>query len=222
MRASTRLEGMLKERIRIARSLHDSLLQGVQALIMRCQAVLAGLPKESDSRRLLDKTIVYAGALLDEIRDEVMELRKQPRGDQILGQLRHAIVTSLPDTENRVRYAMTGETRRVRNEVASEIIYVLREAVFNSLRHAQATRIDVLLHFGQRAVECEVRDDGLGIVADKAAHGLEGHWGITGMRERIAGIGGKFDIAAGANGGTVVRFQVAAAVAYLGPSETVS
>jgi signal transduction histidine kinase/ligand-binding sensor domain-containing protein len=219
MRATTRLEGMLNERVRIARSLHDSLLQGVQAVVMRCQGVLARLPKESDGHRLLSGTIVYTGQLLEEIRDEVLALRREPRGDQILGQLRHAIVTSLPGAENRIKFSMSGEPKSVRDEVASEIIYVLREAVLNSVRHANATSIDVILHFGLRVIECEVIDDGLGIVADKAANGVEGHWGITGMRERVASIGGEISISAGKNGGTAVRFRVPATAAYLAAHE---
>lgn len=151
---SIRLDGMLNERIRIARSLHDNLLQGMQALIMRCQAVMARLPADAESHRLLDGTLDYAEKLLDETRDEVMALRREPRGDQILGQLRHALVTSLPDTEDRLQFSMSGEPQTVRSEVAGEIIYVLREAVLNSARHANATVIAVNLHFGYRAVEC--------------------------------------------------------------------
>jgi signal transduction histidine kinase/ligand-binding sensor domain-containing protein len=217
LRASIRLDGMLNERIRIARSLHDNLLQGMQALIMRCQSVLTRLPADAESRRLLDGTLDYAEKLLDETRDEVMALRREPRGDQILGQLHHALVTSLPDTEDRLQFSMSGEPQTVRSEVASEIIYVLREAVLNSARHANATVIAVSLNFGYRFVECEVRDNGVGIDAAIAEAGKDGHWGVLGMRERVASIGGEISIGRGQEGGVVVRLRIPAVVAYQKP-----
>ena len=214
LRASIRLDGMVNERIRIARSLHDNLLQGIQALILRCQAAMAGIPAGSASHRLLDGALDYAEQLLDVTGEEIMALRREPRGDQILGQLRHILVTSLPDTENRLHFAMSGEPKAVRSAVASEMIYVLREAVLNSARHADATTIAVSVNFGLRAVEGEVRDNGIGIDAATAEAGRDGHWGIAGMRERIASIGGEINIAASPQGGTVVRIRIPAVVAY--------
>ncbi|NYE63411.1 signal transduction histidine kinase/ligand-binding sensor domain-containing protein [Duganella sp. 1224] len=214
LRASIRMEGTVNERIRIARSLHDNLLQGVQALIMRCQAVLAGLPPHSDSHRLLDGTLDYAEQLLDETRDEVMALRREQHGQQLLAQLRQTLLASLPDSGSQLRFATAGAARTVRAGVAGEILYVLREAVLNSARHARATTITVSLHFGQDALLCEVGDDGQGIDAATATAGQAGHWGIVGMRERVAAIGGELAIGNGASGGTVVRLRVPAALAY--------
>jgi signal transduction histidine kinase/ligand-binding sensor domain-containing protein len=214
LRAAIHMDGMLNERIRIARSLHDNLLQGLQALIMRCQAAMMRLPEHSDSHRMLNSTLDYAEQLLDETRDEVMALRREQHGQQMLAQLRQTLIASLPDTEDRLQFAMSGAARAVRSEVAAELSYVLREAVLNSARHAQATHITVSLHFGQDTLQCEVADDGVGIDAATAASGHAGHWGIVGMRERVAALGGEISIGGG-NGGTVIQVRVPAALAYL-------
>lgn len=217
LRAAIHMDGMLNERIRIARSLHDNLLQGLQALIMRCQAVMVRLPPDHDSHRMLNSTLDYAEQLLDETRDEVMALRREQYGQQMLTQLRQTLVASLPDTEDRLQFVISGAARAVPSEVAAELTYVLREAVLNSARHAQATRITVSLDFGQDALQGAVADDGVGIDAASAASGHPGHWGIVGMRERVAALGGEISIAGGASGGTVIQVRVPAARAYLTP-----
>jgi len=124
----------------------------------------------------------------------------------------------VPEAEHLLDFAVTGPERELRNDTAVEILYVLREAVLNSARHANPTRIAVRLRFDPEALHGEVADNGIGIAPDIARAGRPGHWGLVGMRERIGRVGGTLAIGAGSGGGTVVSFSVAAVTAYATPA----
>jgi len=213
-RTAARLDATLQERNRIARALHDNLLQAVQALILRFYAVQTKLPQEPELQAMLDKVLGYAEKLVEHARDEVLALRQAPPCEELIAELRGALAKAVPDAEHLLEFVVTGPERTLRNDTAVEILYVLREAVLNSARHARATRIAVRLRFEADALHGEVADNGIGIPADIARTGRPGHWGLVGMRERIGRVGGTLTIAAGSGGGTVVSFSVSAAAAY--------
>nr|WP_229257744.1 sensor histidine kinase [Duganella margarita] len=211
-RAGARLEATLQERGRIARSLHDNLLQAAQTLILRFHTLNERMPQEPDLQSKLDKVLDYAEQLVASTRDEVVALRRMPSCEELFAELKAAVVATAAGAELATSFVTTGEVRPLQDDAAGEIAYVLREAVCNSARHAQPSRIAVALHFGALALEGAVVDDGvgLGIGQQPAA----GHWGIIGMRERIARLGGAIDIGPGAQGGVSVCFSIPAARAY--------
>lgn len=214
-RAQVRIEATLQERGRIARSLHDNLLQAVQALILRFHMLQTRMPQEPELQARLDKVLDYAQELVDSTRDEVVALRREPPCEELFAELHKSLANVTPGAEALLSCRAEGEPRLLQDDVAGEVLYVLREAVWNCARHAQASRIAVTLSFGEQALEGAVIDNGVGIDID-AAVAKQGHWGIAGMRERVQRLGGEIGIGAALSGpgGTTVRFSIPAARAY--------
>lgn len=208
-----RAAARIAERERIARSLHDDLLQAVHGLMLQCQAAqqLAG---EAPAARALDKALADADKLVASTRDEVMALRDEALVDELLAGVRATVETLEPGAAGKLRIDTAGHAVPLRGEAAAEIAHVLREAALNGYRHGQAGSIVLSLRFGASTLEGAVQDDGRGIDPCMAREGRTGHWGIVGMRERIARLGGTLDIGPAPRGGTLVRFRIPAHAAY--------
>ncbi len=213
-RATERATARMEERERIARSLHDTLLQAVQGMVLRFQAEVWRMPPESPSAAALDAALSDADRLIASTRDEVMALRRVPQAAELLDELRAAVATLAPGSDHLLHFALQGEPRRLRGETAGEIFCALREAAVNSVRHARAGRIAVELRFLPRVLEASVTDDGIGIEREVAQSGRSGHFGIVGMRERIGHLGGRIAVTPAPGGGTVVRIRIPARAAY--------
>ncbi|WP_374580498.1 triple tyrosine motif-containing protein [Pseudoduganella sp.] len=212
--AALRLEATLQERSRIARSLHDNLLQAVQALLLRFHLVEQKLVAQPELRHMVGSALDYAETLVASTRDEVMELRRAPGADALFESLRQAAEQALPGAGQRLSFTVSGRPRHLALEAGAELGCVLREAVWNSVRHAGARQIAVRLEYGAEALLAQACDDGVGLDPAIAEHGRDGHWGLAGMRERIGRLGGRIAIAAGAQGGTEVRLAIPAQQAY--------
>ena len=186
-----------------------------QALILRFHSLQSRMPQQPDLQARLEKVLVYAEELVESTRDEVVGLRGDPLRDELCVALRKSVAATVPAAEGLLAFTTHGEQRPLKQDIACEVFYVLREALWNSARHAQARRIAVELRFGDAAFEATVRDDGVGIrQADASANADGGHWGIVGMRERMQCLGGSIEIGAGEGGGTQVRLTLPAALAY--------
>ena len=112
--------------------------------------------------------------------------------------------------------AVEGQTRDLRPIVRDEIYRIAAEALRNTFRHAQATRVEVEIHYDKHEFRLRVRDDGRGIdSAVLASHGVEGHFGLRGMPERAALIGGKLAVWSEVGGGTELELRVPASAVYL-------
>lgn len=208
--AAARIEATLQERGRIARSLHDNLLQAVQALLLRFQTLQSRLPQEPELQARLERVLVYAEELVTSTRDEVVGLRNDRLPDDLFVALREAVAASAPAAEGLLAFSAVGERKQLADDTARELFYVLREAVWNSARHAQPSRIAVELRFGEDALTASVIDDGIGIRTTAA---IPGHWGIVGMRERMQRLGGKIEITSPGQG-TAVQLTIPASLAY--------
>ena len=211
MRLRRRLEERAAERERIARALHDTLMQSVQALLMLFEHARGRLPDDCPDLPLIDRTLDQARAALREGRDELTALRgaAAPAQDLVgaLVPLGHILGEQFG-----VRFAVQvdGQARPLCRDVAQEACFIAREALQNAFRHAHAARVTLEVAFGDETFELRVRDDGRGI-----AHAPRpGHWGLAGMRERAAAIGGHLDIGPAPGGGTLVALAVAAHQAY--------
>ncbi|TFW27624.1 sensor histidine kinase [Duganella callida] len=214
-RAAARLAATRQERGRIARSLHDNLLQSAQALILQFRALQNRMPPEPALQAKMEQVLGFAKEMVESTRDEVVALRRDPSGHDLLVKLREALAAAMPGAEQMLVCAMVGVPRLLHEEVRNEVFAVLREAVWNSARHAGAHRISVRLRFGDQALEGEVLDDGCGICSEVGRSGAPGRWGIVGMRERIQRLGGGIDIVPGEGGhGVSVQFSIPAARAY--------
>jgi signal transduction histidine kinase len=213
----SRLEERIAERERIARELHDTLLQGVQGLILRFQAIMEGLPAGQPAKAQLNAALERADEVLISGRDRVRHLRTL--GDDDISQaLASAVKLAAPPSEIEVRINHEGRQRELHQVVAEEAIAIGREAILNALQHSHATRIDATIAYDRWGITLGVSDNGDGIDARILADGgREGHFGLIGMRERARKIRGKLTLAGRPGGGTVVALNVPARAAFAEP-----
>lgn len=211
----TRTRIRAEERERIARDLHDTLLQSIQGLLLTLQAI-SRQPMEEDTRRALVRAVAIARRAVADSRDKVSTLRA---GDEsatcpmvvLLEELAKEELATGRGTE----VILEGRARELAWDVTEEIVAVLREALANARRHAGANRITLLISFEKRYLVARVRDDGVGIGAHVLHRGLrEGHFGLVGMRERARRIRGKLQIQSAPGQGTTVTLKVRASLAY--------
>lgn len=203
------------ERDRIARELHDTLLQSVQGLILRFQLLVDRLPADHPSRQELHTTLDLADEVLAESRQRVLDLRaKQPRSD-----LRSVIAAvaqrQLPASRFETKIHVEGTVVAVEPTVFNGLIDVASESLFNILRHAQARKVRVDIRYNAAFLEMEIADDGVGLDMDRVSTAItRGHFGLVGMKERVAHIGGKLRIESAPTEGVTLTARVPSSIAY--------
>jgi signal transduction histidine kinase len=209
-----RLEARLSERERIARELHDTLLQGIQGLIWRFQAATDRIPQGEPARKLMEQSLDRADRLLGESRDRVKDLRPTASESPDLSDALAAEGASLRSGLS-LAVSVQGLARDLHPIAREEILLIGREALGNAFLHANAQTIEVELTYGDAALQLRVRDDGRGIDAGVLdAGGRPGHFGLVGMRERANKLGANLDIWSKPGAGTEVDLRVPARVAY--------
>ena len=216
------LEARVGERTRIARDLHDTLLQSFQGLVFRFQAVRYQLPDQPEQASdALDSALISADQAIAEGRGAIQELRSGPFMEGDLEKMLLATGCELASSQNGrnsappLRVIIEGNRRAKRPMIREEVYRIARELLRNAYRHAQARSIEVELRYEDHAFLLIVRDDGKGIDPKILnARGRAGHWGLPGMYERAEGIGARLDIWSQAGAGTEVRVTVPAAIAY--------
>lgn len=203
------------ERERIARELHDTLLQGVQGLVLRVQSATNALPAGDDVRSSLEQTLDRADVVLRESRDRVRDLRV-PSGSAALPQLlvecarRH-----IPDDSPHFQLIVEGAPRDLLPAVQEETLRIAEEAIQNAVRHAKASVIEAVITYKRSGVSLLVRDNGVGLSAASLAGGQrDGHYGLIGMKERAASVGGSFTVSSREKTGVDVFLSIPAKKAY--------
>ena len=216
------LEARVGERTRIARDLHDTLLQSFQGLVFRFQAARYHLPDRlEDASDTLDSALVSADQALAEGRSAIQELRSAPFKESNIEQMLLAMGRELASSQNRgdsapsMRVIVEGKRRAERPMIREEIYRIARELLRNAYRHAHAQSIEAELRYDDDAFLLIVRDDGKGIdpkvLKDR---GRAGHWGLPGVYERAEGIGARLDFWSETGAGSEVRLTVPGAIAY--------
>jgi signal transduction histidine kinase len=213
-----RLEERVNERARIARELHDTLLQSFQGLLMKFSAVkylVRDRPPEAEE--LLDRMVEQIRQAITEGRDAVQGLRSSTA---IANDLARAIATFGEGLASDVgspefRVSVEGKTKDLAPLIRDEVYRIASEALRNAFRHASARRIEVEIHYDHREVRLRVRDDGNGIDPDVLSAGARaGHHGMPGMRERAKLVGGTLTVWSERDSGTEIELTVPAALAY--------
>lgn len=215
-----RLEERVGERLRIARDLHDTLLQSFNALLLRLQAVSNVLPAQPDeAKRRIDGTIEQAANAITEGRDALHELRSSGATaidlDQAITNFAKELLVgsdSVPEVHVQVEGAPTPLNPIVRDEVYR----IATEAVRNAIRHGNARRIEVEIRYDERHLRLRTRDNGTGIdpaILDRDH--IAGHWGLRGMRERARLVGGTLEVWSKVDIGTEIELSIPAASAYV-------
>ena len=211
-----RMEERARERVRIARDLHDTLLQGIQGLVLRFHFAAEQLPPQEPVRQMLRTALDRADEVISEGREKVRELRAESTSERDLKEdLTSAAFALQNETDAQISVAVTGEARPLRAAVRDELYWIGREALTNAIRHARATHITVDLVYGAKSFSLHCRDNGCGIMPDILRDGTtDGHWGMIGMRERALRIGGKLEVASTRGAGTELEVRVPGPAAY--------
>jgi signal transduction histidine kinase/ligand-binding sensor domain-containing protein len=220
-RVNARLEERVNERTRIARELHDTLLQSFQGLMLRFQVAYDELPaRPAEARKTLENALDEAARAITEGRDAVQGLRSSTVETNDLALAIGSLGKELASDDtnsNRVQsfVEVEGAPRAIHPIPRDEIYRIAGEALRNAFRHAQARRIDVAIVYGNRQFLLRVRDDGKGIDPEVLREqGRAGHWGLAGMRERAELIGGYLEIRSQQASGTEVGLRIPASIAY--------
>lgn len=212
----TRTTERYAERERIARELHDTLLQSVQGLILSVQAAAARVPPHEPARAMIETALDKADEVLVEGRDRLLDLRTTAEQSRDL--LRAFVLVGEElgkDTTTSFRIIEEGVSRPLDSMVREEIYRIGREAIINSYRHANAHSIEVEINHDGDQFRARFRDNGCGISEAVVSHGgTPGHWGLKGMRERAAQIGGTLEVWGRPGSGTEIELKVPAAIAY--------
>jgi signal transduction histidine kinase/ligand-binding sensor domain-containing protein len=220
-----RLEERVSERTRIARDLHDTLLQSFQGLMLHLQTgidLLPGCPEKA--RKTLEIASDRADQAIAEGRDAVQGLRASTvetndlaSAVRILGEELRAQGTN----QNSALFEMEveGTPRNLHPILRDEVYRITGEALRNAFRHALAQRIEVEILYGERGLRLRVRDDGKGIDPKLlSGDGHAGHYGLHGMRERAKLVGGKLAVWSKLDSGTEVELSIPASTAYAKPA----
>jgi signal transduction histidine kinase len=220
-RLEERMEVRLNERTRIARELHDSLLQGFQGLMFRLQAVRQLLPERpGDAVKFLDSAMQVGDQAIGGGRDAVQNLRSSSFDNRDLATSLSALGTELgagidPPSKPQYRAVVEGRPRELTAVVRDEAYRIAREAVNNAYQHAKAGHIETEVTFGDADLTIRVRDDGIGVDAQILARGQRsGHYGLPGMRERSERLGGQLYVWSEKNAGTEIELRIPADIAY--------
>jgi signal transduction histidine kinase/ligand-binding sensor domain-containing protein len=210
-----RLSERQAERIRIARELHDTLIQGFQGLLVRFQVVSNAIPKDEKARALMEQALDRADEILIEGRDRVRDLRSnEDTSAPIIEQLRRFAYELETGGSAPIEVKCSGVLRPLNLDAQREMFAIAREALANAARHAGASAIECEIAYSPPRVVLTCRDNGMGIDPMLLRKGgKEGHWGLQGMMERAKHLGASLAIQSGPTG-TVIRLTVKARVAY--------
>jgi signal transduction histidine kinase len=214
-----RFEERLAERTRIARELHDTLLQSFQGLMLHFQTVHDLLPP-GNAKEALEKALDRADQAIVEGRGAIQDLRSSTTLTNELAQAITALGEELGVAHNGERgstafhVSIEGRPRELHPILRDDIYRIAREALRNAFHHAQARKIEVEITYGDRLLRLRVRDDGKGVDQKLLDAGRDGHWGLPGMRERAQQIGAQLDIWSEVGAGTEVELRVPGPIAY--------
>ncbi len=217
-----RLGERLLERERIARDLHDTLLQSVQGSLFEVQAARNLFPRHpDDAMQTLDEAIRSAEAAIAEGRDAILDLRSASAAGSDLAHLLAAAGQELSGVaasnggSPAFRVTVEGPPRDLKTALQDEVYRIGREILRNAFHHARAKKIEVEIRYGAQELRVRFRDDGIGIDPKVLNEGARiGHWGLPGVRERAKLAGAQLDFWSEAGAGTEVQVTVPASVAY--------
>ncbi len=218
---NVRLEERVAERTRIARDLHDTLLQSFQGVLLKFQAVTyTVIDRPADAHQTLSTVIAQASKAITEGRDALQGLRPSTlagndlaRAVTMLGEELAAHPTDHQSPAFRVQ--VKGTPCELAPILRDEVYRIASEALRNAFRHSHAARIEVEIQYDPGQLRLRVRDDGKGIDQKVlASRGRTGHFGLPGMHERATLVGGKLSLWSERDSGTEAELTIPASVAY--------
>ena len=208
--AGARFDATIAERTRIARELHDSLIQGFTGIALQLEAVRSSLGARNPATQRMTDILAMADATLREARDVVWDMRSiDAPGTDIPLQLEQVVRRVARGRSIDVHSSVDGTSRQMSRAIRDTLYRTGREAVVNAVRHASPRTIRIRLTFVGSSVVLEVCDDGRGAPMASFHKAVEeGHWGVAGMRERVRLMGGSLDITSTPERGTAVVVSI--------------
>ena len=201
-----RFVGALEERTRLAREIHDTLLQGVTAVAVQLRVVLPHLDPPPASAASLERILALAERTSHEARQAVWDMRPRLRtADEFARALEAAVARIVEGSKLSVRSSVTGRARRLSSEQQDVVLRVAQEAIANVIRHAGASVLRVRLAYGARRVTLTVADNGAGFIVKNDPRSYGGHWGLLGMCERAESVDGALHVRSGRGTGTTIQ-----------------
>lgn len=216
------LEARVAERTRIARDLHDTLLQSLHGLLFRFQAARNMLPRRpEEAMKALDGVITRTEQAIAESRDAIKDLRAVSAAQSDMVGWLTATGNELAGTQGTnsdpplFSVTVEGEPQQLAPMIQDEVCRIAHEVLLNAFRHAEAHRVEADIRYDRHSLRLRFRDDGKGIDPEILREGgRPGHWGLPGMRERAQRIGAQLDFWSEAGAGTEVQLSVSATIAY--------
>ena len=214
----THLAERLRERERIARELHDTLLQGFHGLMLRFRVASRLVPSLEPASPVLNDALDRADRLMTESRDRIRNLRHEALNVLPLPEALAAF--GQEKNEEGVfgfKVVVEGTSRDLVSVIREEIYFIGREALLNAFMHSRGTSVELDIRFDDSGVRLRIRDDGIGMNADALRQkGAAGHWGLSGMHERAENIGAQLSVWNRPGSGCEVELKVPASLAYKG------
>ncbi len=208
-----RAEERLAERTRIAQELHDTLLQGFLSSSMQVHVAADRLPDDSPVKPILTRALQLMGQVIEEGRNAVRGLRASQSAsldlEHAFSLVQQEVVPSDPaGPQPEFRVIVDGERRPLRPLLRDEVYRIGREALINTFRHARARKVEIELKYSPRHLRVLVRDDGCGIDPEILQSGRDGHFGLSGMRERADRIGARLHLWSSPTAGTEIELSI--------------
>jgi signal transduction histidine kinase len=209
----TRFAGILAERTRLAREIHDTLLQGFTGVGLTLVAVATRVTDQPETAAALREVVALTQKTLEDARRAVWDMRS-PSLDtgEFSAHLRSAAEDRIRGSGLSLEFGIEGPARPMDPEVEAVVFRVVQEGITNVVRHAAARRLRVRCTYRERRVLLSIADDGKGFAVESDFKGYGGHWGLLGMRERACQVGGRLLVRSAPGEGTRVLLLVPYAV----------
>ena len=205
-RVNTRFVMILEERGRLAREIHDTVLQGCASVSSLLEASSCAESEPQLRQKLVEYARSQISVTIEEARKAVWNLRQTSEPPQPVGHLieemaqRTSVEFGIP-----VECTFAGVPEPIDGMISHEIVMVIREGLYNALVHSKARSIEILARSSPGKLFVTVRDDGSGFNPN---HSIDEHYGLVGMKERVERLGGSIDIDSQVGKGTEIAFTV--------------
>jgi signal transduction histidine kinase len=217
---NARFDDRLEERTRVAREIHDTLLQTVQGTKLAADDALDRPEDLAEMRHTMEQVSLWLGQATREGRAAVNALRTTTtEQNDLAGAFRRAIEDCRRQGSLEATLTVTGDPREMHPVVRDEVYRMGYEAIRNACMHSRGSRLDVALHYAQD-LTLRVADNGVGIDPAVAGSGKDGHFGLQGMRERAARVGASLTVVSSRDTGTEIVVIVPGRAIFQKPSRS--
>lgn len=201
-------EAVLRERTRIAREMHDGLLQNVTGIALQLRALLPRLRSASESSAIeLERILALAERTSTEARLAVVDMRHFTGSNDLVNALRATADRTLEGSALALSVSVRGTARTMPPRACDAAISIVQHAVTNVVRHARAQNVQLTMVFGSRRLRVSIRDDGCGFIRNPSTN-ADTHFGLIGMHERATEVGARLRVRSLLGRGTRVSVLV--------------